>query len=34
MLEDEGEYKAQAEELIQRFEKNFEKFGEKVEHIC
>ncbi len=24
-------YKAQAEDLIQRFEKNFEKFGEKVD---
>ncbi len=23
-------YKAQAEDLIQRFEKNFEKFGEKL----
>ncbi len=31
---DKEKYKAQAEDLIQRFEKNFEKFGEKVEHIA
>ena len=31
---DQEKYKAQAEDLIQRFEKNFEKFGKKVEHIA
>lgn len=31
---DKEKYKTQAEDLIQRFEKNFEKFGEKVEHIA
>ena len=33
-MERQEKYKAQAEDLIQRFEKNFEKFGEKVEHIA
>ncbi|WP_187352275.1 hypothetical protein, partial [Staphylococcus aureus] len=31
---DKEKYKAQAEDLIQRFGKSFEKFGEKVENIA